>query len=228
MQTLCYRPEPNTNGNDSLEKVVDFFSSGSIPSYILGQGEVNGSPGGMYLYTSADGLHGPFTKTTIAPHGSFYERSKAFKYPGDAYPEVIASVDKRVIWYQNPKNWGGDITQPWPSRTINGNAGCHDMQLADVDQHGKQDVVCSAVNLQGTQSFIAFQNSPASWSISSDATPSGDGIAVISINGGPRTDIVACNGSALYWYDNPTLRGGNARTDIWNPQSAKSAAESVW
>jgi hypothetical protein len=112
VQTYVIDPNLNTNGNDSLEKVVGFFSSGSVPSYILGQGEVNGSPGGMYLYTSADGLHGPFTKATIAPQGTFYERSKAYKYPGDAYPGVIASVDTKLVWYLSPKHWGANVAQP--------------------------------------------------------------------------------------------------------------------
>jgi hypothetical protein len=65
-------------------------------------------------------------------------------------------------------NWGGDSTQPWKFQIINLNAGCHDLRIADVDQDGQADIVCSATTLQNTRSFIAFQDDRDNWKIVND------------------------------------------------------------
>jgi hypothetical protein len=207
-------PNPSSDGGDNLEKVIDYFTSTTIPSVVLGQGTSPGGPGGLYLYSTTDPINGPWTKTTIAPAGNFYERAKAFKYPGDTYPGVVASVNQQLIWYANPHNQGNNV---WGyTITINPNAGCHDLHIADIDGDGKQDMVCSATSLQGTESFIAFQNNYNSWTIVNNLTPAGDGIDVISIAGVPGTHIVACVGTSLYWYQNPLSTGGNPRqTTQW-------------
>jgi len=149
-------------------------------------------------------------KTTIDPAGDFYERSAAFLFPGDTYPGVVASRSGQLVVYFNPMNWGGDPTQLWPAWVINPNAGCNDLHVADLDQDGLPDVVCSATSALGTKSFIAFQNNPNDWEILDDpfrvpgsSDSIGDGVAVLSIHGGPRINVVGATESGVYWFKNP-------------------------
>lgn len=233
VESLLIDPHPEeTPGGRAekspLEKTAGFFTSTTVPSVVVG---FNGGGGGLYLYTSLSGdLSGPWEKSTIDSAGDFYERSAAFLYPGNVYPGIVASRSGQLVWYQNPKNWGGDPTQPWEYQIINPNAGCHDLVIADVDQDGLPDIVCSATILQNTRSFIAFQNDPKHWEIINDpfkvggqltamlggsSARTGDGIALISINRGPRINIVGATNSGIYWFRNPKLTGGNPRSDPW-------------
>ena len=111
VQTFIIDPYPPR----PLEKTVDFFTSTTVPSVIVGMGiQDDGSGGGIYLYTSSNGtLSGPWVKTTIDPAGDFYERSAAFLFPGDTYPGVVASRSGQLVVYFNPTNWGGDPTLLW-------------------------------------------------------------------------------------------------------------------
>jgi hypothetical protein len=235
VQTFTIDPYPTGNpagsaGYAALEKTVGFFTSTTMPSVVVG---MNGNRGeaGMYLYTSSSGnLSGPWVRTTIDPAGDFYERSAAFLYPGDTYPGIIASRSRQLVWYHNPMNWGGDPTQPWKFQIINPNAGCHDLRIADVDQDGLADIVCSATTLQNTRSFIAFQDDHDHWKIVNDpfrvggsitaimggsSAQIGDGIDLVSISGGPRINVVGATNSGVYWFRNPKLTGGNPRSDPW-------------
>ena len=157
--------------------------------------------------------------TTIDPSGDFYERSRAFLYPGDTYPGIMASRSGQLVWYYNPLNWGGDPTQPWPMQIINPNAGCHDLHIVDVDGDGLPDIVCSATFFAGTQSFIAYQNAFDNWQIVNDPflDPDGNGIgdsvALVSINGSARTDVVGATPNGVWRFENP----GSNRTDTWTP-----------
>jgi hypothetical protein len=210
-----------------LEKTLGFFTSTTTPSVVVGAG---GGEGGIYLYTSPSGnLSGPWVRTTMDPTGEFYERSAAFLYSGDKYPGVVASRSRQLVWYHNPMNSGGDPAQPWKSQIINPNAGCHDLDLADVDQDGLPDIVCSATTLEKTRSFIAFQNDRDHWKIVNDpfrvgliakiirgsGARVGDGIGLISISGGPPINIVGATNSGVYWFRNPKLVGGDPRSDPW-------------
>jgi hypothetical protein len=235
VQTFTIDPYPSGNptgsaGYAALEKMVGFFTSTTMPSVVVG---MNGNRGeaGMYLYTSSSGnLSGPWVRTAIDPIGDFYEGSAAFMNSGDTYPGIIASRSRQIVWYHNPMNSGGDPTQPWKSQIISPNAGCHDLHIADVDQDGLPDVVCSASPLEDTHSLIAFQADHDHWKIVNDpfrvggsiaaimggsSARIGGGIDLISIGGGPRINVVGATNSGVYWFRNPKLTGGNPRSDPW-------------
>lgn len=202
-----------------LEKAIGYFTSTSVPSIIVGSSSSDGGPGGFYLYQSTSGtLAGPWSRSTIDPTDDAYERERAFTFPGDTYPGVVASRSGQLVWYWNPLNWGGDPTQPWPSSIINPNAGCHDIRIADLDGDGKQDIVCSSALLQGTRSFIAYQNAYDSWQIVSSPFNDpqggglGDSVSLVSIAGTPRINVVGATPNGVYWFANP----GN-RTGTWVP-----------
>ncbi|MBV8507477.1 MAG: hypothetical protein JOZ11_16935, partial [Alphaproteobacteria bacterium] len=223
VQNFIIDPTPP---GESLEKTVDFFTSTTTPSV------VNGTDNGIYLYVSSSGdLSGPWVMSTIDPAGYFYERSSAFTFPGDSYPSLVASRLTpenlgQLVLYFNPMNWGGDPTQPWPAEIINPNAGCNDLHVADLDQDGLPDIVCSATSALDaavkTQSFIAFQNDYNDWQIVNDpfripgsSDSIGDAVALISIHGGPRINVVGATDTGTYWFRNPKLHGGNPRRHPW-------------
>jgi hypothetical protein len=205
-----------------LEVTVNYFTSATTPSVVLGSSTFDGGPGGYYLYQSANDLSGPWTMTTIDPFGDAYEITRAFTWRGDAFPGVIASRSGQVVWYFNPKNWGGDPTQPWPMEVINPNAPCHDMRIVDVDQDGLPDVVCSSTYYAKTVDFVAFANAPRDWTIVNNpfqvnGEPIGDYLAPLSVSGDARINIVGATTSGIFWFRNPLFVGGNPRTDRWTP-----------
>jgi FG-GAP-like repeat len=190
-----------------LEKVVDYFTSTTNPSVINAN---NGGVGGIYLYVNDGSLTGIWTRHQIG-YGSCYEHVAAFKYPGDKYPGIIASCDNRLVWFENPANSGGDPLSIWPTNVIYRNSGCHEFALADVDGDGKLDVICSsAVNLGDMQNFILYQNDRNSWSYVAGPGQIGDGVALISVGGSPRNNVVgsALDGSGVYWFEYPGSRNG--------------------
>jgi hypothetical protein len=197
-----------------LEKTIGYFTSTTLPSVVLGSSSGDGGPGGFYLYQSSGDLSGPWTMSIIDPSGDAYERARPFLFPGDTYPGVMVSRSGQLVWYFNPLNWGGDPTQPWPGEVINPDAGCHDLRIVDLDGDGKQDIVCSATFFAGTQSFIAYQNDWNSWQIRNnpflDSTGAGigDSVALASIAGSARTNIVGATPNGVYWFQNPGNRTG--------------------
>ncbi len=209
--------------NISYVKLIGFFTSEVMPSVALGMSH------GLYLYTSpGDRLSGPWIKNTIDPAGEFYEQAAALPKAGEAYPDIVTSRSARMdgpyqlVLYSNPLNRGGNPRRPWPMQVINAEAGCHELRVADVDQDGLPDIVCSATKAGGTLSFIAFQNASGPWQIVADPFRLGSGIATIgesidlvSITGSPRINVVAANDAGVYWFENPRLSGGNPRTDPW-------------
>ncbi len=198
---------------EPLEKVIDYFTSATFPSVIIGIGR----RGGLHLYRSTtDTVEGPWSRSQIIATGNAYERARAIRFPADTYPGVIASIDNKIIWFENPLNRGADVAQPWPRHVINPDHGCHDIRLADIDQDGKIDVICSAsISLRATQ-FVAFQNDRDHWQIVYDVAGAADGVAVVHIGTDPTPHLVSADqGGSIYWYENPRLKGGNARTSNW-------------
>jgi hypothetical protein len=201
---------------DPLEKVVDYFTSTTVPGLVVGFHPDNGTPGGLYLYTSTSGsIAGPWQQTALASSGDAYEGAVAFTYPGDTYPGVIASIQPagssnlQIIWYENPKNLGLDpTTLPWGVQVINPNNGCHALRLADMDGDGKLDVVCSAAPQRGTGSFIAFQNNYNDWQLVNNVANLAEDVDVIAIAGSDSPHLVGANlaDGNIYWYQNRCTR----------------------
>jgi hypothetical protein len=206
-----------------LERAIGYFTSTTLPSVVLGSAISHGGPGGFYLYRSSGDLSGPWTISIIDPSGNAYERARPLLFPGDTYPDLITSRDGQLVRYDNPLNEGRDPTQPWQMIVINPNAGCHDLHIGDLDSDGKQDIVCSAVFFAGTRSFIAYQNDRNSWQIvnnlfrDSAGARMGDSVALASIAGTARINVVGATPNGVHWFQNP----GN-RTGIWAPHRVGS------
>jgi hypothetical protein len=130
------------------------------------------------------------------------------------------SVQGQTALYRNP----GNLSGTW-NKTVIINHWCHDITLADLDDDGKQDVLCSGSRVYGVPSAtISFQNSVSSWQVIQAVSPSGDGVAVFTLN--RRNQIVACSGTSLNWYENP---GGSAARNWanWNSHYIGSCNEGV-
>ena len=83
---------------EPLEKAIDYFVSPALPSVVIGDGR-----GGLYLYRSkTNSLQWPWVRSTITPNGGAYERARSIKFPGDAYPNIVASIGNKIVWFENP------------------------------------------------------------------------------------------------------------------------------
>lgn len=191
------------------EKSIADFTSTSYPSFFLGT-DSNG-----YIYDTQTGHN-----CSVGIPAKYYERSRSFTYPGDKYAGVIVSLYTSIAWLENPLNWGGSLCGGWPIQTINPNRGAHDLHVLDLDGDGKLDVVASGAQFPAdyTTAALTFQNNYNSWVQGAFTPPSGesiDAVAISGVNGGARTNLVACNptNDSLYWYQNPS--GSAARTAQW-------------
>jgi len=194
-----------------FEKSIGNFTSTTYPSFFLG----TGSGGNGYIYDTQTG-----TSCSIGHPGEYYEKSRTFTYPGDKYAGVIVALSTSVAWLENPLNYGGSLCGDWGVQPINPNRAGHTIRLADFDGDGKLDVLASGGEFptKYTTGFISFQNAHNSWPLGTFVPAAGDWIDVVAIsgvNGGARTNIVACNSSnnSLYWYQNPG--GSAARGSGW-------------
>jgi hypothetical protein len=199
---------------EPLEKAIDYFTSPTFPSVIVGNGR-----GGVYLYRSTtDELGGPWMRSTIAEQGSAYERSRPLRFTGDAYPGLVASIGNKIVWYENPRNRGNDsdVTRPWPVHVVNPDHGCHDIRLEDLDGDGKVDIICSGAISLRAPAFVAFQNDPDHWQIVYDVADVGDDVAILRVGSDTLPHLVGADPSGnIFWYENPRRTGGNARTAHW-------------
>lgn len=199
---------------EPLEKAIDYFTSTTFPSVVIGNGR-----GGMYLYQSQTAqLQGPWKRSTIVARGSAYERARPIQFPGDTYPNLVASIGNQIVLFENPLNHGkaAAVTRPWPSHVVNPKNGCHNIRLEDLDGDGKIDIVCSGAISLRAREFVAFQNDRNHWQVVYDVADVGDDIAVLRVGADTLPHLVGSspNGN-IFWYENPRLRGGNARTPHW-------------
>jgi hypothetical protein len=205
--------DPNPGSHDTVEKALaDIQGNGKLDA-VMGDAE----GGGLWWYEqpSTGNLTDPWIKHQIAS-GSFYEDAVPYDVNGDGAVDLIVSNSSvnAVVWYENPRGWGGNpATDPWIMHFIRSGS-AHEIRLADLDGDGKVDIITSSSGLNGTVSGLIYQNSPDSWTPVS--LPLGAGAAVLDIGSGlGAIDVVSGDGNNIVWWENPRETGGNARTGNW-------------
>jgi hypothetical protein len=201
---------------EPLEKAVGYFTSRDLPSVVVGNGR-----GGLYLYQSKSAqLQGPWKRSVITAHGGAYERARPIEFAGDRYPNVVASIGNRIMWFENPMNHRGRAVghRPWRAHVVNPEHGCHDIRIEDLDGDGKVDIICSGAVSLSAPAFVAFQDDAVHWQVVYDVADVGDDIAILRVGSGSSVPhLVGSDPSGkIFWYENPRTQGHNARTAHWN------------
>ncbi|MBI5472802.1 MAG: carbohydrate-binding protein [Ignavibacteriae bacterium] len=109
-----------------------------------------------------------------------------------------------VWWYQNPLPTGDPTVAPWTRRFV-GNAATHDLELGDINQDGKLDIV-----VRNTTLTIFFQEPDTTWRSTIISQRPWEGTALGDIDCDGDLDI-AINS---YWYENP-LPAEDPRFTSW-------------
>ncbi|MDO9708447.1 FG-GAP repeat domain-containing protein [Paracraurococcus lichenis] len=214
-------PAPDLGGAQPLEKALGDLNLDGRPDAILGAGNAGG--GGLYWYASpgTGALTDPWAKHVIAETGDFYEDMAILDVNRDGAPDIVASVDDGLAWFENPLRQGGDaVNGPWTRHTIRTDGAAHAIAVADIDGDGRQDIVIAGSVGRGSPPAILFQDGPDAWTQRSFGQV-GDGMALLSIGTGKGAiNIVGGDGDSVVWYENPRETGGNARLDAWVPHVA--------
>ena len=97
---------------------------------------------------------------------------------------------------------------------------CHDLEclLISILSLGLPDIACAASSERKTPSFEAIESDSDDWQTAQPYSV-GDGIGLVSINGGPRISVTGATPSGLNWYLNPAIGGGDPLTSAWNQYS---------
>ena len=193
---------------------MDYFTDASRtnPSVIVGFGQHPSGSGGIYLYTNNGSITGAWTGHTILASGNCYERTRPITFPGNTFPNVVASCKDQIILFNNTGNTGGNpVTDTWTQTVLNSTGGTHQIRIADIDGDGKLDIVCSASKSLGTSpNFILYQDTPTSWQKVDGPGSLQDDIDVISVSGAHDAIVgPAADNSGIYWFAYPGSRTGS-------------------
>jgi phosphodiesterase/alkaline phosphatase D-like protein len=158
-----------------------------------------------------------WTKHTIDSSDRFTTDGEVADIDGDGDQDIVALVSSSsssVRWYENP----GDPTQTgWAHHTVSAHT-VHDVEVADLDQDGKADILTrnqSAFSGDGDIVYIHKQITPTSWTESAITSPNGEGLKAADVDADGDTDFIV-NGS---WFENP-----GTISDIW----AEHAYSTSW
>jgi FG-GAP-like repeat len=158
---------------------------------------------------------GNWTKTVIDNQFGGTDDAQVGDIRGNGIMDVITSdyPAGQIVWYENPRNWGGDPAKdPWRKHVI-ANGFLHDMAVGDVLGNGKLDVVVhghfGAFNNEPQPTVLYIQNNPDSWTaVTMTNAPDinapngqGKGLALANLAGHTdgKLDLVE-NG---YWLEQP-------------------------
>ena len=110
----------------------------------------------------------------------------------DEPPDVVAVVDKAIVWFQNPE---------WQVHLIDSIVG-HDVEVSDFDDDGLMDVIVrnqGAFGNNGGHTLYFYNQKPlGTWTKYQKEITDGEGLKVADINNDQKQDVVT-NG---HWFEN--------------------------
>ncbi|MFH1566928.1 MAG: VCBS repeat-containing protein [Gemmatimonadota bacterium] len=153
--------------------------------------------GGLYWYR-----YPAWSRHCIAP-GSFTTDLAVADVDGDGCLDVVVPCNGVLTLYRNPRSRGGSpATDPWEAVPI-GPEGAHDVEVADLDNDGRLDLVTRYQSgfghRRGNAIHLWQQQTPHSWRHRAFACPHGEGLALADVNGDGRVDVIIGG----RWYENP-------------------------
>jgi hypothetical protein len=178
---------------------------------------------------------GNWTKTIIDCQFGGTDDAQVADIRGNGVMDVITSDYNRgqIVWYENPRNSGGNpSSDPWTRHVIAAGF-LHDMAVGDVLGNGKIDVVVhghfGAFKNEAGPTVLYIQNNPDSWTSvtmtnAPDYKTNGNekGIALANLAGHANGELdLVENGYWLEQPDDPT--NGNA----WTAHTFDSSAPSL-
>jgi len=155
------------------------------------------SGGPLYWYAAPD-----WQRHQIA-RGAFTTDMAVGDLDHDGHLDVVIPNAEGLIIYHNPLGSGGDITKPWRAENVSPDgARMHDVELADLDGDGRQEIVTRHQSgfgkLMGNQIHLWVREGEA-WQHRTWACPHGEGLKVADVDGDGRPDVII----GARWYRNP-------------------------
>src|SRR3984893_3073711 len=232
---LFVDPNPSSSIGSGIA-LGDIDGDGKL-DVITADGPTFGDPGQPVVawYKNPGGEdRGNWTKTIIDSQFGGTDDAQVADIRGNGVMDVITSDYNRgqIVWYENPRNSGGNpSSDPWTRHVIAAGF-LHDMAVGDVLGNGKIDVVVhghfGAVNNEAGPTVLYIQNNPDSWTAvtmtnAPDYNTNGNekGIALANLAGHTdgKLDLVE-NG---YWLEQPAnATDGSA----WRARTFASSARS--
>lgn len=148
--------------------------------------------------SSGEGLfwyHYPsWSKHKIAD-GSFTTDMATGDIDGDGYIDVVIPGNEGLMWYRNPMGWRGNPKDPWKATNISSKgANMHDIEVIDLDNDGKFDIVTR-------------HRSKGFWQKHIVAVTGSHNIILFDVDNDGLVDIFGAN------WNNRSLTGG--RIELW-------------
>jgi PKD repeat protein len=190
--------DPAPPAQTHCKAVGDIDGDGFSDALVAGAHGASGE--GFYWYE-----YPTWTKHTIVPPGTGFTTDMQIgdvDNDGDIDAIIPKGFTKgsSVWWYENPRPAGDPATDVWNEHYI-GDAPSHDIEVGDVNNDGKLDVV-----VRHNETTLFLQNNPTSWTKVTLSTRPQEGTALGDIDKDGDVDVA----TGGYWLENPMPAGDPA------------------
>lgn len=224
------------------EEVIDPFGSSPTNIHAKTIGDLNGdglpdiiaagagtTNNGLFWYQNPS-----WTKHTIVPDGAavggFSTDMQVGDIDGDGDLDIVipeansaGGIGRFLRWYENPGPLGDPVTDPWQPHAI-GEELTHDVELADMNNDGKLDVVGRFNRL-----WLYLQNDAVAddWTAIRVNSNGQEGLGLGDYDNDGDIDMATSG----YWLENPLVPDGEAAMDStwaeWTIDSGRAADSKV-